>query len=211
MQTLFNRLQQPPMVFHFAADTTTGSATLANVSDTSGMLVGMPISGPGIDDNTVLATIQPTVTLSIPATASRSAAPLTQGFQTASRRLARGFQEADMPALYLLDVAEQHPDRESSRPYLMLLYCELWIFSKAGSDPAGVPATAINNLIDAVEHALLPSGSQPGGGMRQSLGLQGVHYCRIEGEVQKDPGHDGMLAGAIVPIRIAASSNLTQI
>jgi hypothetical protein len=90
----------------------------------------------------------------------------------------------------------------------MLLHCELWIYSRVGADPSAVPSTGLNTLIDAVEKALIPSGSQPGGGVRQSLGLPGVHYCRIEGEVQKDPGYDGSLAGAIVPIQIAAASTL---
>ena len=211
MSTLFDRLQQPPMIFGFTADTTTDDVTLANVSDTSGMLVGMPISGDGIADGSVLASISPSVTVSLPATADRTASPLTQGFQTASRRLAHAIQEADMPAMYLLDVAEEHPARNSSNPYIALIYCELWIFSKAGEDPESVPASALNILIDAVEKALNPSGTQPGGGLRQPLGLQGVHYCRIEGEIQKDPGHDGRLAGAIVPIRIAASSILDTV
>ena len=203
METLFARLQQPPMVFEFTADTTTGDFALANVSDTSGMLVGMPISGDGIASGATLTAIDPVVTMSLPATADRTASPLTQGFQTASRRLASPPEEADMPAMYLLDIAEEHPPREASRPYLAVISCELLIFSTAGEDPSTVPASALNNLIDAVEAALYPTGAQPGGGFQQSLGLRGVQYCRIEGEVQKDPGHDGRLAGVAIPLRIA--------
>ena len=208
VSTLFGRLQQPPMVFEFTADTTTGDMTLANVSDTSGMLVGLPVSGDGVADGAILAAVEPSVTLSLPCTADRTASPLTQGFQTASRRLAHATQEVDMPAMYLVDVGEDHPPRESTRPYFALIYCELWVFSKAGEDPESVPATPLNNFLDAIEKALNPTGSQPGGGVRQPLGLQGVQYCRIEGEVQKDPGHDGRLAMAIVPLRIAVASNL---
>jgi hypothetical protein len=210
MATLFNQLQAPPMIFGFTADLATGDVTLANVSDTTGLLEGMPISGDGIEDGAVLATITPTVTLSLPATADVTTSALTQGFQTASRRLAHAIQEVDMPAMYLLDKGELHPERRSSNPYITIIQCELWIFSKAGEDPdpAYSPATALNNLIGAVEQALTPSGSQPGGGLRNPLGLQGVHYCRIEGEVLKDPGYDGRLAGAVIPIQIAASSIL---
>lgn len=207
METLFARLQQPPMVFAFTADTTTGDVTLANVSDTSGMLVGMPLSGPGVEPGATLASITPTVTMSLPGTADQTASPLTQGFQTASRRLAAPPEEADMPAMYLLDNAEEHPPRESGRPYLAVISCDLVIFSTAGEDPGTVPASALNNLIDALEKALYPTGSQPGGGLRQSLGLSGVLYARIEGEVQKDPGHDGRLAGASIPLRIAVFPN----
>ena len=203
METLFARLQQPPMVFEFTADTTTGDFTLANVSDTSGMLIGMPISGDGVASGATLTAITPTVTMSLPATADRTASPLTQGFQTASRRLAAPPEEADMPAMYLLDIAEEHPQRDSGRPYLAVISCELLIFSTAGEDPSTVPASALNNLIDAMEKALYPTGSQPGGGFQQNLGLSGVLYARIEGEVQKDPGHDGRLAGASIPLRIA--------
>lgn len=209
MSTLFTRLQQPPMVFNFTADTTTGDVTLANVSDTSGMLIGMPISGDGVADGSVLATITPTVTVSLPMTADRTGSALTQGFQTASRRLNHAFQEADMPAMYLLDVAEEHPQRGASSAYLMLMHCELWIFSKAGEDPDAIPAAALNNLIDAIERALNPTGNErPGGGLQQTLGLKGVWYCRIQGEVQKDPGHDGRLAGAIIPILIQVAPSL---
>jgi hypothetical protein len=35
-----------------------------------------------------------------------------------------------------------------------------------------------------------------------------VHYCRIEGEVQKDPGHNGRIAGAIIPIRIMVAQGV---
>jgi len=203
MSTLFDKLQQPPMIFAFTADLTAGDVTLANVSDTSGMLVGMPISGTGVEDGAVLATITPTVTLSLSATADATASPLTQGFQTASRRLAQAIQEADMPAMYLIDTGEDHPtDRPTTGAFRITLACELWIFSRAGADPTTVPATALNTLLDAVEKVLIPSGSQPGGGFRQALGLKGVDYCRIEGEVIKDPGHDGALAGIVVPIRI---------
>lgn len=208
MTTLFNLLQQPPMIFDFTADTATGDVTLGNVSDTSGMLVGLPISGDGVPDGATLATITPSVTISLPATADLTASPLTQGFQTASRRLAEPIEEQDMPVMYLLDVSEEHPPRQSSGPYLAIINCDVMMYSTAGADASTVPATALNNLIDAVEKTLNPTGSQPGGGLRQPLGLRGVQYCRIEGEIQKFPGYAGQLAGAIVPIRIAVSSIL---
>jgi hypothetical protein len=208
METLFAKLSGPPMVFQFTADMAQGDVTLSNVSDTTGMLVGMPINGDGIEENALLATIEPEVTMTLPATKDVSGSAITQGFQTTARRLSIAFEEADMPSMYLLDQGEEHPPRESMRPYLALMHCELFIFSKAGEDPNAVPATALNNLIDAIEMTLNPTGSQPGGGLRQPLGLHGVHYCRIEGEIQKDPGHANRIAGAIVPIRIAAAFGL---
>jgi hypothetical protein len=206
MQTLFNFLQQPPVIFPFTADTAVDDVTLANVSDTTGLLVGMPINGPGVPDGATLATIAPTVTLSQPATDAGIASPLLQGFQTAGRRLQQAAEEADQPSMYLIDVAEEHPERESRKPYLVNIRCELWIYSTAGQDPDAVPATALNNLIGAVEQLLTPSGSQPGGGFQQRLGLEGVNSCRIEGEVQKEPAHTARLAHAIIPIRIQVAS-----
>jgi hypothetical protein len=207
MDALFGLVTGTPMIFQFTADTATGDVTLGNVSDTSGMLVGMPISGPGVAEHTYLATIGPDVTLSLPATADMTASPLTQGFQTATRRLAHAIEEADMPALYLLDIGEQHFPRQASAPGWILIDCELWIFSDAGEDPSAIPATELNTLLDAVERAIDPPGNAPLG-RRQNLGLHGVHYCRIEGEVQKDPGHNGRIAGAIVPIKIRVGQDL---
>ena len=210
ISTLFDALQQPPMVFEFTADTTTGETALTNVSDTSGLQAGMPISGPGIEIGATLASIVPSVTLSLPAIADASAVALTQGFQTASRRLAHPSQEVDKPAMYLLDIGEEHPTRGSNSAYFAIIHSELWIYSDAGADPnsAFSPASALNNLIDAVEKVLNPSGSDPGGGFQQTFGLEGLLYARIEGEIQKDPGYDGKLAGCIIPIRIAVFTGL---
>jgi hypothetical protein len=207
MAALFGLVTGPPMIFQFTANTATGSTTLGNVSDTSGMLINMPIAGPGVPEHTYLATITPTITLSQPATGDFTASPMTQGFQTATRRLAHAIEEADMPALYLLDIAEQHFPRQSNAPGAIVLDCELWVFSDAGEDPNAVPATELNTLLDAVERAIDPPANAPGG-RRQNLGLHGVLYCRIEGEVQKDPGHNGRIAGAIVPLRIRVGQDI---
>jgi hypothetical protein len=207
MSALFNLLTGPPMVFNFTADTATGGITLGHVSDTSKLLVGMPITGPGISEHTYLATITPAVTLSLPATADATAVPLLQGFQTYTRRLAAPSEEADMPAMYLLDISEQHFPRTSSGPGWILIDCELWVFSDAGEDPDAVPAAELNTLLDAIERTIDPPGNAPLG-RRQNLGLHGIHYCRIEGEVQKDPGHNGRIAGAIVPIKIRVGQDI---
>jgi hypothetical protein len=88
MTALFDLLTGPPMVFGFTADTTTGDEVLANVSDTTGLMLGMPISGPGIAEHSLIVDLSP-LTLSQAATGDNTAAPLTQGFQTASRRRAQ--------------------------------------------------------------------------------------------------------------------------
>jgi len=59
---LLNKLGGPPLVVPFTADTTTGSATLANVSSTAGLMVGMPVTGDGVSDGATVATVSPEVT-----------------------------------------------------------------------------------------------------------------------------------------------------
>jgi hypothetical protein len=207
MSALFDLVTGPPMIVAFTADTATGDVTLGNVSDASGLLVGMPINGPGVQEHSYLATITPSVTLTLPATGDFTASPMTQGFQTATRRLAHAIEEADMPALYLLDIGEQHFPRSASSPGVIVIDCELWVFSDAGEDPNAIPATELNMLLDAVERAIDPLANAPSG-RRQNLGLHGVHYARIEGEVQKDPGHNGRIAGAIIPIKIRVGQDV---
>jgi hypothetical protein len=195
---LFNKLVSPPMVFDFAASTTTGSVTLANVSDTSGLQIGMPVNGDGLPADATIATITPTVTISLPAIADRTASAMTQGFLTVARRFADPRIEQDMPALFLVEGNEIHPGRGSNEPALIELNCDLWIYTRVGGDQSAIPAATLNMLIDGIERALYPTPI----GFRQNLGINGILYCRIEGELIKDPGHDGQLAGAIIPLKI---------
>jgi hypothetical protein len=204
MTALFNKLTAPPLVFNFTADTTTGDVTLTNVSDATGLMAGMPIAGDGLPADATIATTTPVVTISLPAIADRSASPLTQGFQTAARRLRDPSAEQDMPAFYLLELGELHPHRESSNaPAMIELNCEAWIYTKVGATESAVPAATLNALVDGVERALYPTPT----GYRQNLGLRGVLYCRIEGEVQKDPGHNGQIASVTIPLRIVVAQN----
>ena len=204
---LLSKLSGPPVVVPFTADTTTGSATLTNVSSTAGLMVGMPVAGEGVSDGATVATVSPEVTLSLPAIADRTAAPLLQGFLTLERRLRDPNAEQDMPALYLVELNEIHGYRESTRAMLVELNCEAWIFTRVGADQNAVPAAMLNTLIDAVERAL-SAGPE---GFRQNLGLHGVQYCRIEGELQKDPGHSAQTAMAVIPIKIAAAQHIENV
>lgn len=203
---LFNILTAAPMVFAFTADTTTGSAELTNISDTTGLMVGMPVAGDGVPAEATIATVTPTVTLTLPADADRTAAPLLQGFQTTSRRLRDAAAEQDMPALYLVELNELHAPRGSAAPLLVELNAEAWIYTRVGAEENATPAAMLNTLIDCIERALYPPPDYPGG-RRQNLGLHGVQYCRIEGEVQKDPGHNAPIAMAVIPIKIAVAQH----
>jgi hypothetical protein len=199
MTALFAKLTAPPLVFPFAADTTTGDVALANVSDTSGLMVGMPVAGEGVPLDATIATVTPAVTLSLPAVADRTAAPLLQGFQTTARRLRDAQREEDMPALYLVELNEVHPFRASTGATAIELNCEAWIYTKVGADENAIPAATLNALIDGIERAFYSPTH-----FAQQLGLMGVEYARIEGELQKDPGHSAQQAMAVVPIKILA-------
>lgn len=203
MTALFAKLTGPPLVFAFTADTTTGSTALANVSDTSGLMVGMPVAGDGVPADATIATISPSVTLSLPAVADRTATPLLQGFQTTQRRLRDPNAEQDMPALYLLELSEQHPFRSSTAGYQIELTAEAWIYTKIAATENAIPAATLNTLIDGIEAAL---GSRTH--FRNNLGLNGVTYARIEGELQKDPGHTAQIAMAVVPLKIVVAPHI---
>lgn len=201
---LLSKLTGPPMVFGFTADTTAGSTALANVSDATGLMVGMPVAGSGLSPETTIAALSP-VTLSLPALLDSTATALVQGFLTTGRRLVDANAEQDMPALYLVELNEMHNYRQSNAPALVELNCEVWLYTRVGAEANAVPAAMLNVLIDALERALYPTPT----GFRQNLGVAGVHYARIEGEVQKDPGHSGHIAMAVVPIKILVAQSVT--
>jgi hypothetical protein len=204
LTALFAKLTAPPLVCEFTADTSTGDTTLANVSSTTGLMVGMPVAGDGVPLDAVIATVTPAVTLSLPAVADRTASPLCQGFQTAARRLADANVEQDMPALYLIEGNEVHAYRSDGAAVRVELNCEAWIYTRVGAAEAAIPASMLNVLIDGVERALY---SDLPRSFRQNLGVHGVQYCRIEGEVQKDPGHTAQTALAVVPIKIVVGNS----
>jgi hypothetical protein len=207
MQTLFELLTAPPLVFGFTADVFQNDAVLHNVSDTSGLFAGMPVAGTGIAPGTRLLTLDPEPTLSIPAQDSQAQAALTQGFQTYSRRLKAWSDVANQPAFFLVDYHEIYPGmtatggapaREDTSPARINLQARGWIYVNL-PDPAAVPGSSINPLLDGIEEALKPSR-----GVWQNLGLKGVVHCRIEGTVLKDAGAiDGQVICQI-PIVIQA-------
>jgi hypothetical protein len=201
---LFNKLTGPPLVVAFTADTTTGDTVLANVSDPSGLMAGMPVAGDGVPLDATIATITPTVTLSLPAIADRTAAPLVQGFLTTARRMADPNVEQDMPSLYLVEGNEVHAPRPDGAAALVELNCEAWIYTRVGAAQNAVPAAMLNVLIDGIERAIYSNLPRS---FRQNLGVHGVLYCRIEGEVQKDPGHSAQMALAVIPIKIVVGQS----
>jgi hypothetical protein len=118
-----------------------------------------------------------------------------------SRRLRLWSDVAPMerPACFLFEGGfETYEQGAASQPKRML-EAKLFVYVDA-RDPASIGAASINSIMDALDLALIPSGSD------QSLGrvtLDGAAYrCMIMGRPLKDPGEldgDGLL---VVPIQI---------
>ena len=200
MQALFAKLTAPPLVFNFVADVKQGDVTLTNVSDTSGLFVGMPLGGQGVADGATIATMTPSVTMSLPGASTVAGAQLIQGFRTTGRRPQRVEDTPDQPAMFLVDGNNHYAPRPQQASPKVTLRPEIWIYSRAGDDPDVVPASSLNPMLDAIDTALTPANASTG--VWQNLGLAGVIYARIEGEIEYAPGYMVGQAVAIVPLVI---------
>ncbi|GEM_PF-5556369 len=65
-----------------------------------------------------------------------------------------------------------------------------------------VPATQLNNMLDAIEDALRPRGLQS---RYQTLGLSYVMWTVINGPIEYDGGAYGNFGIAVIPIEVAYS------
>jgi hypothetical protein len=126
-------------------------------------------------------------------------------FSTASRRpmSASSLPTVEMPAMFLIDDDESHVRGDALRaPGKLRITCAAWIFTADAQDPNAIPATTLNNILDAIDPktggVLKPSVAT----QRQTLGGL-VYDCWVEGKVTKDPGVLGGLGFAHIPITIA--------
>jgi hypothetical protein len=193
MQTLFERLTSPPLVFNFTADLTEGDVLLRSVVDTEPLLIGMPISGPGLQDGTVLATLEPDITLSKAPTFGGTTVSLTQGIVTKTRNLVPIGEIQNLPALCLIEGHESYPSASSGNPraasnmpQMITLEPFAWLYARS-PDPTTTPNSIINAMLDAIDKVMLPTD----GRSWQNLGLRGVHHARIEGRSLRSPGVNG--------------------
>jgi hypothetical protein len=180
----------------FTADTTASTVTLANPSTTAGLFIGLPVFGGSVPRGAVITSLAP-LTLSLPPTANAIGVPLTTGFLTFSRRFKHWSEVTAQPALFLRD-----DDEDSNYPntvmQIVTLKAEIWIYSNAGQNPDAVPATGLNNLLDAVDAAMVPDNR-----MTNQFTLGGlVSWCRRVGKVTKDPGDIGGQAIAVADVEI---------
>lgn len=199
MQTLFAHLQQPPLVYKFTADLTVGDTVLRSVSNPDGLLQGMPLSGRGIAEGTVLASLSPDIELSKPPTLGNTTVELTQGIALMTRILQPIGEIPALPALCLVEGPEVYPSLStgsprapSNMPQLITLEPYAWLYA-ASPDPTTVPNAIINVLLDAIDAVMTPSDSRSW----QHLGLSGVHHARIEGRTLRAAGVNGSVSARL--------------
>jgi hypothetical protein len=194
MTALFNQLVSSVQT-SFAADTQANNVTLANPSTTTGLFVGLPVFGAGVPRGAIITALSP-LTLSLPATANALQVSLTTGFLTFSRRLKHWSDVAAQPALFLRDADEQieYVNTVMQRQAIM---AEVWIYSSAGQNPDAIPATGLNNLLDAIQAAFAPDSPT---GQFTLGGL--VSWCRMSGKIEKEPGDIGGQAIAVADVEI---------
>lgn len=181
MTALFNALLGSVQT-SFTANLTNGDPVLYQPSSTTGLFIGLPVVGIGIPAGAIIESLAP-LTLSLPASANGSNVACTTGFLTFGRRLIPWDQVTSQPALFM-----REPDEELLYPETILqiqvMKAEVWIYSKAGANPDIAPITALNNLLDAVQAAFAPDDP-----IQQRFTLGGlVHWCRLEGKIDKEPG-----------------------
>ncbi len=186
----------------FTADTSIDSPILTNPSTESGLFVGLAVFGVGIQQGALIENLSP-LTLSLPATANGAGVQMQTGFLTTGRRLIPAVNVAAQPALFLRDTEEDLEYREDSTPTRLSLQrqtikAEIWIYSLAGLNPDAVPATALNNLLDAVQTAFDPDDPMTG---RFTLGGL-VDWCRLSGKILKSPGDTVPQATAVADVEI---------
>lgn len=196
MNALFASLQAA-VTRTFTANATSSSATLASVSNFTGLFVGLPVFGVGVPRNATIASINQgggTITLSSPLTASGTGVTFTTGFMSTGRRLKHWTQVQAQPALFLRRTGTT--DDYSGTLGITTIDCEVWIYCQAGKDPDLVPDVALSNLDMMVRASFAPDDDA-----RFTLGRT-VYWCRIEGHSDYSPGDQGGQGISRIPVRI---------
>jgi hypothetical protein len=114
---------------------------------------------------------------------------------------------ANTPAIVMVVKDELAKMSGHGIPIKWVLNLHVFVFvSTADPNPDNQPETVLNNILDAIELAILPP-LQPGvliGGRQTLQGL--VYDCRINGAIERDPGFIGGIGAAAIPIEITTTS-----
>jgi hypothetical protein len=104
--------------------------------------------------------------------------------------------DTEQPALFIAVHGENDAYQSETLPSKTTITANLFLYFKT-NDPAAVPATDLNYILDGIDAAMAPSpvtGKQTLGGL--------VSHCRREGQVMLDPGDIDGQGLAIIPFKI---------
>jgi hypothetical protein len=120
------------------------------------------------------------------------------GFVTRSRRWVpwSNCPASLQPALYQAQSNQRADEQAATGLTRWTLHAWLMIYNRIGADPAAIPSTPLNQLVDAVENVL-----QAPCGEKQTLGGL-VTQCSIVGDVLIDEGVLDQQGIAMLPIVI---------
>jgi len=124
------------------------------------------------------------------------------GILTASRKF-RGFDDIQpefCPALFMVESPEEGVEQRKGLPPKYTLSAEIFLRIHTGDEEES-PATALNELITAVEDTLAPDISTN----VNNLGLDNVSHCWIVGPILKFPAYVGNKGAAIITVNILAT------
>lgn len=184
----------------FTADAVAGEAVLSNASPLADLFPGLPVFGPGIDEGTLIQSIDAdaaTVTLTAPIGQAGNGVEFTTGFLTCNRRVEHWTKVSAQPALFFRRIGVT--DEEDDLFIKTTLDCEAWIYSNAGKDPTIAPDSVLTGLERLIRRSFAPDGDY--GDPRFTLGGM-VYWSRISGRSDISPGDQGPQAIARIPVRI---------
>lgn len=119
-------------------------------------------------------------------------------FEEVARKLRPISEIKDYPILFGWISGETYLPREVRQlPPRVILQFSCWVYAQAKAQD-GLAETELNKALDAIHAALKP----PIMSGVQTLGIDGVQHCLIEGEIPRSPGLTDKTAKAMVPIRI---------
>lgn len=124
------------------------------------------------------------------------------GFRASSRRFVHWDQVSgadQLPFMTLIKTGEQRVRQDDGTAVIHLFY-HLLVYTMAG-DPTVASETQMNDLLDAVDQAVQPTGTDMQG--RQTLGGL-VYWCQPRGRVFVDAGDTDGKGVAAVPFEILA-------
>jgi len=126
---------------------------------------------------------------------------------TVATRSYKHFDEVspgDMPYLILAqDMEVPDPTMQQAGAFVSLKKMQLTVLLYVMGDgtEASVTATPLNNMIDAIETALLPIGQS----RTQTLGITGVQWVTVSGPIHYDGSAFGNTGVAVIPIEVCFS------